>query len=135
MSHILPPNITVMGVGHSFVRLTGMTGTYNMECKWLGPPMPDVSADLHAGLTAAVVEEARKMRREYSAAPRFYETAMIPLLTAVDALNAALKPVDPVGDLLKQATEAVNQLRGQDCWSGASLLHTAIAAVKAARNA
>lgn len=129
MSHILPPNLTVMGVGHSFVRLSGMTGTYNMECKWLGPPMPDVSADPHVGLTAAVVEAAREMRRGCPLAPRFYGTAMIPLLTAVDALNAALKPVDPVADLAEYCRKIATT---DSVWCQSDLL-AKVAAVEAAR--
>ena len=58
---------------------------------------------------------------------------VVRLDAAADALIAARTPPDPVAELVKQAEHAADMLRTNNCRIGASLLDTAIAAVKAQR--
>lgn len=96
-------------------------------------PLPDP----HAGLRDAVAEAAREW---WEALP---EEVLMPsgplgvaiqnMIKAVLALNAALAPPDPVGELLAAARLAANHMSGMSLHHGAEKLRAAIAAVEAER--
>lgn len=91
-------------------------------------PLP---TDPHAGLRDAVVEAARSAVVDYRmmGAHNNYVDRMGNLCRAIDALNAAMKPVDPWDELLAASKPAV-ALEGY-CHADRERLSAAIAAVEA----
>lgn len=86
-------------------------------------PLPEPSPDPHAGLRDAVVEAAQEWRKLRAVCGRDR------LIAAVDALNAAKKPADPIAELLAAARAAV-VLNGYN-HADRERLSAAIAAVEA----
>lgn len=90
-----------------------------------------LSPDPRAGLRDAVVEDARAAVTDYHMRGGYsrYVESMDVLCRSVDALNAAMKPPDPIAELLAASRAAV-VLTGY-CYDDRERLRAAIAAVEA----
>lgn len=92
-------------------------------------PLPEPSPGPHAGLRDAVVEAAQRFIKGWHETGISQTNDLLGLAWKVDALNAAMKPVDPRDELLVAAKAVAEQ--GTMPPDDRNRLRAAIAAVEA----